>query len=251
MDSYGFVWFTPLYPGGLWVHPGSFGSLVSAQGGVGFMRVVGFILGRSVHLGAPWGSLCSSGVVGFTPVRPGCRCVHPWSLGSLGCALLVVGFIRGGTQVCPGGSWVHPGSLGSLGCALGVVAFIRGRWIPSPWGSLGSYGVVWFTLVRPWCLWVHPGSFGLVGSALVWVGFMWVVGFIRGRCVHSGVPWESLGSSGMVGAPWGSLEFGWCTRMRHGRRWVHEGAPLVLMGSYCVVGFTRVRAAGICVYPGC
>ena len=33
-------------------------------------------------------------------------------------------------------------------------------------------------------------------------------------------------------------------------RWVDAGAPLGLMGSSCVVGFTRVRAAGLCVHPG-
>ena len=33
-------------------------------------------------------------------------------------------------------------------------------------------------------------------------------------------------------------------------RSVDAGAPLGLMGSSCVVGFTRVRAAGPCVHPG-
>ena len=32
-------------------------------------------------------------------------------------------------------------------------------------------------------------------------------------------------------------------------RWVHAGAPLGLMGTSCVVGFSRVRAACICVLP--
>ena len=42
------------------------------------------------------------------------------------------------TRVRPEGRWVYPWSLGSLGCALGVVGFIRGRCVNSgaPWGSL-------------------------------------------------------------------------------------------------------------------
>ena len=45
------------------------------------------------------------------------------SLGSLGCALGVVGFIKvaGFMGVCPGVRWVHPLSLGSLGSAVAVV----------------------------------------------------------------------------------------------------------------------------------
>ena len=75
---------------------------------------------------------------------------------------MVVGF----TRVRPGGRWVHPGSLGSLRCALIIVGFIRGRLVHSgsPWGSLGSSGLVWFARER---------SGG--------VGFMRVVEFIRGR----------------------------------------------------------------------
>ena len=50
------------------------------------------------------------------------------------------------------------------------------------WGSLGSFGLVWFIWVRPGCRWVHSGLFGSFGCAL------WVVVFIRvrrgGRWVH-------------------------------------------------------------------
>ena len=81
------------------------------------------------------------------------RLIHPRSLGSLGCAMGLVGFIRGG--------WVHSGvpwgslgsffSFGSLGSALGALG--------SCW-SLGSSEVVGFTCVRYVGRCVHPGSFG-------------------------------------------------------------------------------------------
>ena len=50
--------------------------------------------GLRVHWGAPWDSSGSSAVGGLIGMRPGCRRVRPGSLGSLGCALWVVGFIR-------------------------------------------------------------------------------------------------------------------------------------------------------------
>ena len=69
-------------------------------------------------------------------------------------------------MVRPGGRRVHPGSLGSLGRALGVVGFIRGNWVNwgAPWGSSDSSGVTGLTGVRPGCrwfiraLWVHWGA---------------------------------------------------------------------------------------------
>ena len=42
-----------------------------------------------------WGSLGSSGVVGFSRVRPRGCCVNPGSLGSIARSLGVVGFTRG------------------------------------------------------------------------------------------------------------------------------------------------------------
>ena len=54
-----------------------------------------FIQGGWVHSGAHLGSLGSSGVDVFTRVRPEDHWVHQGSLGSLECALGVVGFIRG------------------------------------------------------------------------------------------------------------------------------------------------------------
>ena len=69
-----------------------------------------------VHSVSPWGSLGSSGVVGFTRVRLGGlllfrgRRVHSASfLGSLGSS-----GVAGFTPVGPAGLWVRPGSLGSL-----------------------------------------------------------------------------------------------------------------------------------------
>ena len=67
----------------------SMGSLESAQGLVEFFR------GRWIHWGAPWRSSCSLRVAGFIGVRPG-GCEVLWGvLGSLGCALGVVGFVQG------------------------------------------------------------------------------------------------------------------------------------------------------------
>ena len=55
----------------------------------------------------------------------------------------IVGFI----SVRTGCRWVYSGSLGSLGCAMGVVGFSRGRWVRSgaPWGS---FGIIRGRLVR-------------------------------------------------------------------------------------------------------
>ena len=166
-------------PGGRWVHPGLLGSLGTAVVVFGFFRCSTRVRpgGRWVHpvsrgsLGcvldvvgfisdAPWGSLCSSGVIGFTRVR---------------------------SNVC----WVHLGPFGSIGCALGIVGSIRGRWVHSgaPWRSLDSsvftrcalrvvgftwvrLGIVVFTMMLTGCLWVHPGLLGTLGSALGEFRFM-------------------------------------------------------------------------------
>ena len=55
------------------------------------MGAVGFIRGCWDHWCATWVPSGSSGVTGFTGVRPG---GHRGSLGSLGCALMAVVFIR-------------------------------------------------------------------------------------------------------------------------------------------------------------
>ena len=113
-----------------------------------------------MHLGVLSGSF---GVVGFIHLRPGCRRVHSGSLGSFGCAPVVVCFIRGREvhSGAPGCRRVHFVSLGSFWCALGVVRFISGRSVHfgAFWGSLGSLGVVVgviaFIPVHPSGRWVH------------------------------------------------------------------------------------------------
>ena len=155
LGSSGVVGFTRVRSERRSVHPGSLGTLGGALVVVGFIRghlvhpgysilgVVGFIRGRWLHSGVPWGSLRSSGIVGFTAVRPGCsgfirgRWVH---LGSLWRSFGSSGVVEL-TRVRPGGHSVHPGSLGSLGLAQGIVRLIRG---------------CWFSRVCPGCRWVHP-----------------------------------------------------------------------------------------------
>ena len=108
----------------------------------------------------PWVSLGSSRVAGFTWLRPRCGRVHPRALGSLGCALGVVGFIRGrwvhfgaprwslsASGVRPGCRRVQLRSLGSLRCALGFMRFILVHWGSSR-GSSGVSAVAGFTRVR-------------------------------------------------------------------------------------------------------
>ena len=154
----------------------------------------------------------------FTQVHPVGHWVHPRTLGSLGCTLWVIEFIRrrslgvhsvspwrslgsswviGLTRVRPRGRWVLPGSLNSLEFALGVAWFIRCLWVAlgfdgfirslwvhwrSPWGSLGSQGFALWVVGFNRCRWLHSGSFGSLGCAPV------VVGFIRGIWFHSCSP---------------------------------------------------------------
>ena len=103
----GVTGFIRVRPEGRRVHPESLLSLGYA------LVVVGFILGRWVHWGAPLESSYSSGFAGFTGVCLGCCLAHAESLGSFAYALGVVVFI--------------PVSMGSLGCSLGVVEFFCGR----------------------------------------------------------------------------------------------------------------------------
>ena len=65
--------------------------------------MAGVIQGHCFHWGAPQGLSASSGVIGECP---GCRRVHPESLGSLGCALGVAGFIEVMPLGSSGSSWV-------------------------------------------------------------------------------------------------------------------------------------------------
>ena len=136
-------------------------------------------------------------------MRPGGRLVHPGSLGSLRCALVIIGFIRV-RLVHSGALWAALGSCGSFGSSevvwfirvhpagvgfMFVVGIVRGRWVHSsaPWGSLCSSVVVGFTRVRPVGRLVHAASLGSSGVALGnAVGF---VGFIRCSWVLSCAPW--------------------------------------------------------------
>ena len=153
-------------------------------------------------MGAPRWSSGTSGVAGFTQVRPWGRRVHPRSQDSLGSALGVVVFIPvrwvyWGAFCGLSVRLVHPGSLGSLGCTRSVVGFIRGRWVHrgSPWGSSGSSGATGFTGVRPGDLWGHPGSLDSLGYALGSSGSSGFTGVHPGdRRVHPG----SLGTLGDV-----------------------------------------------------
>ena len=78
-------------------------------------------------------------------MRPAGQWVHSGSLGSLGCAQVVLGFIRG-HRVPAGAPWkLSAGSLDSHGCAAGVVGVIQGRWVDA---------------VRPEGRGVHSGSLG-------------------------------------------------------------------------------------------
>ena len=132
---------------GLWVHSGShWGSFVSS-GIVGWRNGDRLVYPRSLD---------TPGFV-IRWVHPGSFGSHalPWvSLGSL----VLVGF----TRVRSADLWVHPETLSSFGCALGVIGFIRGGWVHSgkPWESLGSSGVVGFTRVRPGVRCVHLESLG-------------------------------------------------------------------------------------------
>ena len=89
--------------------------------------VVQFIRGRCVHRGALWessgsslgSSRCALGTEKLIRGRWVQLDAPLWLSASSGFA----GFIR----VCTCGRRIHTGSLGSLGCALGNVAFIRDR----------------------------------------------------------------------------------------------------------------------------
>ena len=168
---------------GRWVHSGV------PWGSSGSFRIVRFIRvhpavfrvysGRYVHSGAPWGSSGSFGVVRFIRVRPGGLRFQSGSLGSFRCTRVVIGFIWG----CR----VHSRSLGTFGCALPVIGFIeyiRGVCIHpgAPWVSSVSLGVAGFIRVRPRGHRVRLGSLGTFRCA---VG---VVMFIRGRWAHSCTP---------------------------------------------------------------
>ena len=107
-------------PLGRWLLPASLGSLEFALG------VVGFIRGRLEHWGLPWVLIRSTGVVGFTWVRDGCRCAHKGMLSSLRFALGFDAFIQGRWVLSDSPRGSFDSIWSSLGFALGVVGFIRG-----------------------------------------------------------------------------------------------------------------------------
>ena len=160
-----FAWFIQALPGGRWGRSGSLDS---------FIRGLWVVLLIWLRSGAPW-----------------------WSLGSLGRALRVDGFI----PARPVGRWVHSGALWVSSVSL---EFIRARF----WGRrvhlayLGAFrrtfGVVLFIRALAWDRRVHSGSFvgvvGFIRVRCVHLRASWgVVGFIRICCVHSCLPWLSLG----------------------------------------------------------
>ena len=171
---------------------------------------------------------------------------------------------------------------------MGDVWFIQGRYVRAgaPLWSLGSLWVVEIVRGRPWCCcWVHSGrwfssgatlgSFRVVrvqpGSCCVDLGWLEsfnfsleVGGFFRGRWIHSGALWGSLGS---FGEQWVSLGSFRVVRVSNGGRWVRLGAPWgafglirgrvvrsaapwVQLGSFWVVGFVRVQPGDRLVHSG-
>ena len=124
-------------------------------------------------------------------MHPGCRRVHPASLGFWGVPWGSSGS-SGVLPVSPDGLGVPSESLCTCGYNLGDSSFIRDRWVPwgAPFGLSGSSGVALFILVRPWGGNVHPGSLSTLGCALGLSGSFGVTGFIAvcpgGRLVPSG-----------------------------------------------------------------
>ena len=99
-----------------------------------------------MHWGTPWGRLVNAG-----------------SLVSLGCALSVVGFIRG--------RWVRLGALWDVGC----IRVRKVHW-GAPWGSPSSPRVAGLFGVRPRC------SRRVQQVSLECA--LGIAGFIRGRWVR-------------------------------------------------------------------
>ena len=151
------------------------------------MRALELIL---VYLGTRWGSLVSFGSIGRALVVVGfiqVRLVHSGApLGSLG-SYAFVSFKR----AQPGSRWVHSGSLGSFRRSLVVIGFICIRLVN--WGSFGSFrrvpGVV--GLIR-----VHSHSFRSFGRVQGLVLFIWVRLWIHS--VSFGSLRRALGVDGFI-----------------------------------------------------
>ena len=144
-------------------------------------------------------------------------------------------WVRWVCSVVPRGRWIRSSSI----CDLCVAGFARVRLVRpgSPWGSMCSFGFVWFVPVRPWGLSVRSGS---SGSSQCVLG---VAGFFRFRLVRRGAPWRSLGSFGFV----------WFVTMALGvtrfdrLRMVRPSAPLRSLSSIRCVWFVLVRPGGLWV----
>ena len=80
---------------------------------------------------------------------------------------------------------------------------------------------------------VHPRSLGSL------VRTLGVVGFIRGRCVHSRAQWGSFGLSGVVVS----------TRTYPGGRCIHPMSLGSLSRALRVIQFTRARSWGRSDHP--
>ena len=175
--------------------------------------IVGIIRERWVPLDAHRCSSLSSGIAAFIGVRTWCLWVHPVSLGSLGCAMGVIGFIQG--------LWVHRGRpcvwLGSsevrwvyCGAGLSLAAWIIGVRLGVSTIDLGSLctfgsamGVAGFIGLHSGCHQVHPVSLCSLGCALGLLGTVGctleVMGFSRALWIHGGSPWGSTGLSRVAG----------------------------------------------------
>ena len=163
------------------------------------------------------GSLrCALRIVGYfkgIALRPGgCRVLSE-PQDSLVCALRVVDFagVRPAGRfmvaeligMCPGGRQVLSVWLGSSGCAQGDVGFVRGHRVHC--GSpCGSSGSFGVTGF----IGVDPGGRRVRSVSLGTFGnALGVVGFVRGRSVHWVTPCGSSGSFGVAGFSPGCLRF--------------------------------------------
>ena len=231
-----------------WVHSGapwgSFGSFGQALGVVGLIGV------RWVHSCAAWLSSGSFGFVGFTRARPGVGRVYlgaPWgSLCSFWRPLRSAGLfaLYGRTLedvVFFRVRSVHLGAPWGVGCDWFIRARPSGRLVHwrVHWGSFGLLVFVGFINARRRDGRVHLGSLSSVRHALV------VVQFIRARpCGQSGplgLFGQALGIVAFIRVRWvHSSALGGFIRVR----WVYSRAPWELS---CSFGFVRYVWASCCL----
>ena len=185
-------------------------------------RVRRILLGRRVHWHTAWASLGSFGVAGFIGVRPVYRWIRSGSLGSMGCALGVVGFVRG--------LWFHwEAHRGSSGFVRGLLVHLLAHW-----GSVVSFGVAGLIGLRPVCCRVPSASLGSLVCTVDDVGLFGVRGLRLGG--RGGAPWGRQDRFGRLGLLRCALEV---VGLSCGR-WVHWGAPLGTSDSLGVSGYIGV-----------